>query len=61
LDDIHVELKSMTNTMDGNILATTSIKFTVSSNTLRVMFPHLNSMNTAVRIEEPDFCKMNEG
>ncbi|OWY98751.1 hypothetical protein PHMEG_00030410 [Phytophthora megakarya] len=42
-DDIHVELKSMTNTMDGSILATTSTTFTISSDTLRLAFPHLNS------------------
>ncbi|OWZ05922.1 hypothetical protein PHMEG_00021903 [Phytophthora megakarya] len=42
-DDIHVELKSMRNITEDTLLATTTTSVSISSHTLRSLFPHMNS------------------
>ncbi|OWY99476.1 hypothetical protein PHMEG_00029513 [Phytophthora megakarya] len=42
-DDIHVELKSMEKKSESILFATTTTSITISSNTLRLVFPRLNS------------------
>ncbi|OWZ21049.1 hypothetical protein PHMEG_0004454 [Phytophthora megakarya] len=42
-DDIHVDLKSMKITAEHTLLATTYTSITISSKTLRLVFPQMNS------------------